>query len=312
MAVYTILQHDELCRLLSHYDLAELFSFEGASAGIENSTYFLALVDGSSCVLTVFEQFSSAQLKPYIELTTLLHNGQLPVPRPIPDRQGKAMQMIADKPALLFERAPGQHLQVVDAPACLAVAEFLGKMHSVPMTPSLSSLANPCGLPWMKETYALVSHSLNAADQRLLLEQIALSEVLERRQLSWGIIHGDLFRDNVLFQNQNISAVIDFYNAGRDILLLDLAIVANDWCFMGSADQPALADPLLESYQQYRPLSPDELSVWHACLQVAAARFWLSRQKRVVLAQSGSSRLTKDPLEYKNLLLEHLCYRPIK
>jgi homoserine kinase type II len=164
----------------------------------------------------------------------------------------------------------------------------------------------------MKETYAFVSHSLNAVDQGLLLEQIALSEALERRQLPRGIIHGDLFRDNVLFQELKISAVIDFYNAGRDILLLDLAIAANDWCFIGSADQPALANWLLEAYRQYRTPSQEELSAWHACLQVAAARFWLSRQKRVVLAESGMARLTKDPGEYKKLLLGHLRYRPCK
>jgi len=315
MAVYTILERAELESLLARYDLHGLNTVEGASSGIENTTFFLTLDSGAAYVLTVFEQLSTQQLTPYVALTALLRARALPVPSPLHDTHGLAMQSVHSKPALLFERASGQHLVHPSAESCASVGAFLARMHSESATISAHDFPGNAvsGSAWMQQVFVSVEHMLDAGDCRLMHETIALSMGLEKLSLPRGIIHGDLFRDNVLFDGRRISAVIDFYNADRDILLLDLAIAGNDWCFAAAPDNPLpLCNALLDAYVGERPLTQAEQIAWPACLQVAAARFWLSRLKRVADAQQGSLRKTKNPEEYRQLLLRHRHSAPIK
>lgn len=309
MAVYTTLTKTEIESLLAHFNLAGLHDFQGSSSGVENTTYFLCLNSGARYVLTVFESFSAATLGPYIQLMIALGKHDLPVPAPCIDNTGAALQLVANKPALLFPRAPGQHIEIPSSPACHAIGATLARIHNVTEASAntLPAIINPCGLAWMQETLALVKHSLEQSDINLLRGQIALSADLELRRLPSAIIHGDLFRDNALMENGAITAIIDFYNAGRDILLLDLAITANDWCY--SQNMPTCAENiegLLSGYQLHRSLDPSENASWRDCLQVAAARLWLSRQKRVVLSRQGHKGAIKNPDEYKQLLLAHL------
>jgi len=306
MAVYTTLTESEICGLLSHFDLPILQAFQGASSGVENTTYFLTLESGSQYVLTVFENFAPESLGPYIELTTQLHQQNLPVPCPLVDRKGIALQTIVGKPALLFVRAPGKHIESVEPSICHQVGNMLAKIHIAAPGPETLPLAQSCDLIWTKETLALVNSSLDKADAKLLERQLHLASDLQTRGLPRGIIHGDLFRDNVLVQNGIITAIIDFYNAGRDVLLIDLAIAANDWCFTQKRSKDDCVSALLEGYQAIHPLSEAEQSSWRDCLQVAAARLWLSRQKRLLMSQQGYERTIKDPDEYRSLLLYHL------
>jgi len=309
MAVYTTLSEIEIRSLLSRFPLSDLNSFQGVSSGIENTTYFLTLNSGDEYVLTVFENFSSDSLRPYIQLLSLLSSHHLPIPCPCVDVHGSALQLIANKPALLLPRAPGTHVDNPAPAVCYAVGSILASIHSVapPVDSELFTLQNPCGLSWMKETLALVNSSLSNVETTLLHEQITLSAELEARALPRGIIHGDLFRDNVLIENNTVTAVIDFYNAGQDTLLVDLAITANDWCYT-QADTAAVEknlEALLAGYNLKRPLCAPELGSWRECLQVAAARLWLSRQKRLVLSRQGGKGAVKNPDEYKSLLLRH-------
>ena len=310
MAVYTTLTELELQSLLVSFNLPGLHSFHGSADGIENTTYFLTLKTGEQYVLTVFETHVAESLQPYIELMELLAHTRLPVPHPCIDSRGEALQLIAGKPALLFLRSPGKHIDIATPSLCYAVANMLARIHApTQMLPTaFPALDAPSNLLWMQETLQFVQHSLAAADVKLLLEQITLAADLQLRQLPTGIIHGDLFRDNVLLVNNSISAVIDFYNARRDALLMDLAIMANDWCYAGGDGKQiaACVDALLNGYQQHRPLLSVETHSWADCLQVAAARLWLSRQKRVVLSRAGSKGLIKDPDEYRRLLLGHI------
>jgi homoserine kinase type II len=310
MAVYTTLTKTEIESLLVQFGLPGLLQFQGASSGVENSTYFLTLSTSAQYVLTLFETLSAEALTPYIELMIELSRHGLPVPTPCIDTSGKALQLVANKPALLFPRASGQHIELATPAICYSIGSILAKIHTISLllsTTKFPILFNPCGLAWMKETLTFVQGSLDPTDIAILKDQISLSADLETRGLPRAVIHGDLFRDNVLLHNDIITAVIDFYNAGQDILLLDLAIAANDWCYsQGNADKQKNVTALLSGYQLNRPLSKPEIASWHECLQVAAARLWLSRLKRVVSSQQGRRAAVKNPDEYKLLLLRHL------
>jgi len=310
MAVYTTLTKPEIESLLAHFNLPNLRNFHGSTSGIENTTYFVTLNNGSQYVLTVFESFSADALRPYIHLMSLLGNHKLPVSSPCIDKEGIALQTIANKPALLFPRSPGKHIEIPTSENCHAVGCMLARIHLVTLNISSNSpaLLNPCDLSWMNETLGLIKSSLDQTDIKILQDQIRLYADLDSRQLPRAVIHGDLFRDNVLIENDNITAVIDFYNAGEDILLMDLAIAANDWCnaHTSATDNNKNIDALLNGYQLHRPFSATEFNSWQECLQVAAARLWLSRQKRLVLSQLGNKGAVKDPSEYRVLLLDYL------
>jgi len=242
---------------------------------------------------------------------------QLPVPAPVtrPSQTdaslGEAIQSLVGKPAVLVPRAAGRHIESPKPAHCRLLGEVLAQLHLA--SPAFATeLVNPCGLLWMHETADALSLHLSPDDRKLLERQLLAADTLPQLPLPRGIIHGDLFRDNVLFtnvlstsadaaiheaeDNSSITALIDFYNAGYDCLTLDLAICINDWCFDEQLRfQSANRVALLAGYQAVRPLTPLESDNLPLLLRIAACRFWLSRLAGGV----------KDPAHYQKLLLIH-------
>lgn len=302
MAVYTTLSESQVNEMLLHYGLPALHHMEGAGDGIENTTYFLTVTDKRRFVLTLFEMLDAQHLPPYIQLTRHYAGHGLPVPCPLPDINGNALQHMAHKPALLFPRAAGRHAMKPSIQRCAALGNILAHLHLASADFPLQ-IPNPCGLPWAEETAArLISH-LDHDNRKLLDEQLALGRAIQLHSLPRGIIHGDLFKDNALFDGSQISAIIDFYNAGTDCFLLDLAIAVNDWCFDEKNLHDERQSALMKAYQSVRPLSPEEIAAWPDCLQWAACRFWLSRLKAAFYPQHQREIKPKDPEQYRNLLL---------
>jgi homoserine kinase type II len=182
----------------------------------------------------------------------------------------------------------------------------LAKIHLVSLSQPFEH-TNPLGVQWMQQTLALIENSLSPADKKLIEKQINVRSNLNATKLPSAVIHADLFRDNVLFHQGKVAAVIDFFDAGTDCLILDLAVVINDWC----ANAEGLVDSkkrtaLLEAYERSRALTKLEKMHLHEALQIAATCVWLSRTKGKLLAKQGSGQVTKDPNESKSLLLQHI------
>lgn len=306
MAVYTELTDGQISELLGAYGLGDLQSFHGAGDGIENTTYFLSLRSGVELVLTLFETFSREVLPFYIELTSALHDKGLPVPCPIRDDSGSAIQILAEKPALLFPFITGKHCYQPSLEEIRKVARVLGKIHQQSLRLSLRQ-PNPKDLEWMEQTWRFVKPSLSKEENQLIEDQLQLRKKYQALDLPRAVIHGDLFRDNVLFHDGEISAVIDFYNAGTDSLILDVAIAVIDWCIdsEGLVDAAKRSEFLL-TYENQRSFSSLEHEHWQIVQQLAATLFWLSRQKTQLLAQRGSQQAVKDPESCKKLLLQNL------
>ena len=306
MTVYTELTELQISALLSHYDMGHLQSYHGASDGIENTTYFVNLNSGRKLVLTLFEDIDEHALGFYIDLTDALNDRSLPVPCPLRDCNGSAVHKLAGKPVLLFPRVVGRHLDRPGLEEVSKVANLLGKMHQQCLRLSLQH-PNPKSLNWMLQTRDFVKPILASAEIELLDEQIQLRRAHEQLQIPRAVIHGDLFRDNVLFHGDKISGVIDFYNAGTDSLLLDIAIAVLDWCVSdnGHVDEEKSA-VFIQSYQTQRSLSSLERANWQSAQQLAATLFWLSRLKTLRQVQQGIQLTVKDPEPCKMLLLYHL------
>jgi len=311
MAFYTAIDERELLALLERYGIEELSSCVGVSDGIENTTYILT-ADSQQWILTLFEDLSVAELPFFVRLMTWLykqglHERELPVACPLIDKNGQALQSLSGKPALLFPRLPGQHPRNTTAAHCAVIGDFLGRMHTASVNYP-EQRANPRGTEWMQEARQRLDSFLNAEDIALLDAQIINAKNLRNLPLPQGLIHGDLFHDNALFNDDQLCGVIDFYNACSDMLALDLAIVINDWCALpdGGVDAER-AQTLLAAYNAQRPMTVLENEHWQAVLQLAASRFWLSRLLAEKLpARADVNHPHKPSAEYRARLLHHL------
>ncbi|MFT6295820.1 MAG: homoserine kinase type II [Glaciecola sp.] len=306
MAVYTKLSEPDISELLSKYNLNPLQTFQSAADGIQNTTYFLTLIDDQRLVLTLFENRSGDELPFYTTFIKTLNAAGLPVPCALPDKKGVEIQQVFNKPALLFPLIQGQHLETPTINEISQMGTTLAKIHLVSLNQPFEH-TNPLGVQWMQQTLALIESSLSPADTKLIEKQIQVRSNLKATKLPGAVIHADLFRDNVLFHQGKVAAVIDFFDAGTDCLILDIAVVINDWC----ANVEGLVDSkkrtaLLEAYERSRALTKLEKMHLHEALQIAATCVWLSRTKGKLLAKQGSGQVTKDPNESKSLLLQHL------
>jgi len=309
VAVYTTLSESQVNEMLARFQLPLLAHMEGAGDGIENTTYFLTLTNQHRLVLTLFEMLDTLQLPPYIQLMHHYHSHRLPVPCPLHDSAGSTLQYLANKPALLFPRASGKHITDPSVQQCALLGKTLAELHLAAVDFRVE-IPNPCGLPWAERSASRIMPYLESGERRLLNDQLMLGRTLQSRQLPRGIIHGDLFKDNVLFEGNAISAIIDFYNAGIDILLLDLAIAVNDWCFDDAGHHlHHHQSALMDAYQLVRPLNQEEISAWPDCLQWAACRFWLSRLNATLRPLRQDTNLLKNPDQYRDLLLFYLSKR---
>lgn len=298
MSVFTSVSEAEARDWLSQFSVGTLTELRGIAAGIENTNYFATTTHGRF-VLTIFEKLTRSELPYYLNLMSHLARHGIPCPAPIANHANETLLELKAKPAALVTRLPGE---VVTAPAlahCREVGETLANMHLAAQSYD-GTLENPRGPRWWVETAPKVKPFLDAERRALLDAELGFQATHRDRPLPRGSIHADLFRDNVLFEQERLGGVIDFYFAGVDALLFDVAVTVNDWCVLadGGLDRPrALA--LLESYHARRPFSADEQAAWPALMRAAALRFWLSRLHDFFLPRSGELVHAHDP--------EHFC-----
>lgn len=322
MAVYTVLTREEIEQFIQPFGIGPLISFEGVAEGIENTNYFVE-TDLSDLpnefstetvgryVLTIFEQIDSQSLSFYVELTTRLNLRELPVPCPLQDADGNAIKNIQGKPALLIPKIIGQHPTEPNEQQCKAIGQSIAAIHNVTSKDQVNHQSNR-NRQWLQQCADQII-TLLPADEKTLLEELAyfnhqIDTVSDK--VPQGIIHGDLFRDNAIFSNDHLLAIIDFNSAGSDYLLMDLAVIANDWCSEadGSINTGRL-NALIDGYQLERPISPQEKQLWNSFLRMAAFRFWLSRRFTQLQATKQRSNILaepKDPLQYKQILLQRI------
>lgn len=316
MAVYTTLERDEISALVTQYGLGPLIDYQGSAEGIENTTYFITTDESDRnseeytqperyFVLTLFETLSTEQLPFYVELLTLLHTKGLPVPCPLRDADGKAIQCLQGKPVLLIPKMPGNHPKTATAEQCRAIGKALAQLHLVGLESGIEYQAQR-DIDWLRETTGTLLTNLEPDEQILAQDELQnLGDITSGSELPKAIIHGDLFRDNTLFESDQLSALIDFYNAGTGYLMTDLAIVVNDWCSEadGSLDNDRV-NSMVAAYCELRSPDTNEAKLWNHFLRLAAFRFWISRLLAHQTHRPGGLTEQKDPDQYKQILLD--------
>lgn len=296
MSVYTPVGQDELAAWLRPLGLGELTGYAGIAAGMQNSNYFVTTASGRF-VLTLFENIEPAALDFYLALQDRLAHGGLPCPQPLADGEGRRWRSLAGKPAALLSCLPGAALDDVTAGHCRIVGALLARLHQA-AAGMPDALPNPCGAAWRQQVGASLLPQVSPEEAVLLADELAFLAAQDWAGLPRGVIHADLFRDNVLWDSHGqLSGVLDFYFAGEDAWLFDLAVVANDWC----ADDAALA-ALIDGYNGIRPLVEAERQAWPAMRRAAALRFWLLRLEVRHRPRPGEVVTIKNPDDFRLLL----------
>lgn len=303
MSVFTPVSAADLNPWLPRYAVGHLAELQGISAGVQNSNFFVTTTLGRY-VLTLFEDIPRAELPYYLHLMAHLARHGLPVPGPIANLDNEYLSTLCERPAALVMRLSGASVMDPTPLHCARLGAMLAGLHRAGQSYGRRQ-ENPRGRAWRRTTAAAVRPFLDAADQTMLDRLLALDAAQQVADLPSGPIHADLFRDNVLWDGEHIGGVIDFYFAGNDAWLFDVAVCVNDWCARDDASlDPARYLALLEAYAAERPFTAAEAAAWPAMLQLAALRFWLSRLADFHLPRAGEMVLVKDPAQYRAILLQ--------
>ena len=299
MATYTTFERETLERYLIMFDLGTLLSYDAISDGIENSNYFVRFEElEQEFVLTITEDLGFEDVAFFNDLLQRLANGGLPVPEPQRTLDGMSSTTFKMKPTWLFNRLPGVHPIEPSPEQCRQVGEVLAKLHELSATARYQR-DNAYSPGWASDALQAVRSNLGETDAQNLTETVERYVHYTNDDLPRGIIHGDLFRDNALFDGEKLSGVIDFYHACDDYLLQDIAITLNDWCRDSGADDAARIAALLEGYESVRPLLPAEKDALDLFREFGAMRFALTR-----LLGGRTDNPVKNPREFLDLLAQ--------
>ncbi|HUP98095.1 MAG TPA: homoserine kinase [Usitatibacter sp.] len=306
MSVFTPVSEADARALLEHYTLGELESLEGIAQGVENTNYFLTTTTGEY-VLTLFEHIPRADLPFYVGLMDHLSTHDIVCPAPMRRDDGVMLGDLNGKPAVIVTRLPGAPRPRPTVEDCATVGELLAAIHVAGVEYD-ASLENWRGAQWRERFAQKLAPRLSRAENELIESENRYQALHDDTVLPQGVIHGDLFHDNILWDRQGDPGVIDFYFACDDVLLYDVAIAVNDWCVHADASlDRARTDAFLEGYEVRRPLEELERELWPAMLRRAALRTWLGRLGYNHFPRESHMTIEKDHAFSRRLLEHHIA-----
>ncbi|GAB4558362.1 MAG: homoserine kinase [Rhizobacter sp.] len=312
MAVFTEVSFEAAAELFNRLGIGELAALKGIASGIENTNYFADANDGRRYVLTLFERLTFEQLPFYLHLMKHLAEHGIPVPDPQGDASGEILHTLCGKPAAVVNRLTGSHQLAPDVMHCESVGAMLARMHLAGADYDRHQ-PNLRGLAWWAETVPVVAPFLSAELRTLIEGELAFQQQVAASAayaaLPRGPIHADLFRDNVMFEGHQLTGFFDFYFAGVDTFLFDIAVCLNDWCTdleSGRlAEERAVA--FVAAYNAVRPLSSGERRLMPALMRAAALRFWVSRLWDYHLPRDAAVLTAHDPTHFERVLAHRVA-----
>ena len=315
MAVFTEVSLADAQALVDRLGLGPVTALRGIASGIENTNYFVTTERGE-WVLTLFERLTHEQLPFYLHLMKHLAGRGIPVPDPQADASGEILHTVCGKPAALVDKLSGGHQLAPSVWHCRQVGQMLARMHLAGRDYPRHQ-PNLRGLSWWIETVPVVVPHMDESARRLIEDELSfqrhLAETAGYQALPRGPVHADLFRDNVMFDglpgHEKLTGFFDFYFAGVDTWLFDLAVCLNDWCIdlpTGRLDEDR-ASAMVAAYDAECPLSADELRLLPAMMRAGALRFWTSRLWDFHLPREASMLKPHDPTHFERVLRERVA-----
>jgi homoserine kinase type II len=325
MAVFTEVPEEDAGELVRRLALGRLRSLRGIQGGIENTNYFVTVEqDGGATheyVLTLFERLTHEQLPFYLYLMKHLARKGIPVPEPqaqpgtasAAHPEGELLFTVQGKPAAVVEKLRGASELQPTAAHCALVGEMLARMHLAGRDFGMTQ-PNLRGLAWWNETVPVVLPYVDPDQAALLRSELAFQNHVAQGSLyaalPRGPVHADLFRDNVMFDGGELTGFFDFYFAGVDTWLFDVAVCLNDWCIdlpTGAHDEER-ARAFLDAYTRVRPLASAERQLLPAMLRAGALRFWVSRLWDFHLPREAAMLKPHDPAHFERVLRQRVAH----
>jgi homoserine kinase type II len=304
LSVFTPVSDRQLADWLKGYSVGAPLALEPIAAGIENTNYFVTTSQGRY-VLTLFERLAATEVPFYLDLMAHLARHGIPCPAPIAGLDDRYLSNLNGKPAALVTRLEGASVDNPGLGECAELGGLLGRMHLAARSYG-GYQENPRGPKWWRSAAKDVRPFLDAGAAALLEQELRFQAQHRFSDLPRAAVHADLFRDNAVFKNDRISGVFDFYFAGVDCFIFDLAVCANDWCLVHPENDRRLdaerTQTLLDAYAAVRPLLPGERAAWPVVLRAAALRFWLSRLHDKHLPRPGELVKVHDPEHFRAIL----------
>lgn len=311
MAVFTAVELKDITQWIKQFPIGNALVLKGIASGIENSNFFLTTENGEY-VLTIFENLGFELLPFYLNLMRHLAERGIPVPAPVANGRGELVAPLHGKPAAIVSKLEGSSQMAPQAVHCAAVGAMLAKMHLAGRDFPMQQ-PNLRGLNWWIETTPQVLPFLSEANAHLLRAEVDFQQAYagsdHYQALAHGPIHADLFRNNVMFVGDRLTGFFDFYFAGCDTWLFDVAVTANDWCVdldTGAFDETRVR-AMLDAYHAVRPFTGDEKASWQPMLRAAALRFWLSRLYDLYLPRAAQMLTPHDPTHFERILRERIA-----
>jgi homoserine kinase type II len=315
MAVYTDVTDEELQQFLAGYDLGTLASYKGIAEGVENSNFLLHTSTGYF-ILTLYEKrVAEGDLPFFLDLMEHLAARGLNCPQPVRSRSGKALGRLARRPAAIVTFLDGVWIRRPSAAHCGAVGEALAQLH-LAGADFARTRRNGLSVEGWRPLFEIAADRADAVQPKLreaIAAELARLESEWPRHLPQGVIHADLFPDNVFFLGDKLSGLIDFYFACTDALAYDLAICLNAWCFEPDHSYNVTKGKcLLQAYGAVRALSPQERAVLPTLARGAALRFLLTRLVDWFDERGSALVRRKDPMEYFRKLRFHQAVNSVR
>ncbi|WP_426107503.1 homoserine kinase [Massilia sp. TSP1-1-2] len=311
MAVFTAVSLDDVAPWLQQFPLGKASAIKGIASGIENSNFFIT-TDAGEYVLTIFEVLRFDQLPFYLNLMRHLAERGVLVPAPVANARGELVVALHGKPAAIVSKLDGSSQMAPEPVHCAAVGAMLARMHLAAVDFPLQQ-PNLRGIDWWNETTPKVLPMLDEGSAALLRAEMhfqqAFAASAHYHRIPRGPVHADLFRNNVMFVGEQLTGFFDFYFAGCDTWLFDMAVTVNDWCIdlaTGELDT-ARVRAMLDAYHAVRPFTHDEHESWQAMLRAAALRFWLSRLYDFHLPREAEMLTPHDPFHFERILRERIA-----
>ena len=312
MAVYTEVSDEELIDFVAQYDVGEVLSCKGIAEGIENSNYLLTTERGPY-ILTLYERRVRRQDLPFfLALMEHLSNRDLPCPTPVHGRDGAALRDLCGRPAAIVTFLAGMWPRRIAPHHCAALGAALARMHRAGADFPMAR-PNDLSVDGWRPLLAAAAGEADSVAPGLADELTGQLDLLEAgwpEDLPRGVIHADLFPDNVFFRGESLTGLIDFYFACTDFLVYDLAVCLNAWCFEPDGSfNFTKARRMTGAYRQGRDLSADEVAAVPLLARGGAMRFLLTRLYDWLFTPADALVTRKDPLEYLTRLRFHAAAR---
>ncbi len=305
MSVYTILKNKHIKEILSLYNIGSLKSFHGISDGITNTNYFLNTNKGKY-VITIFEDIKKTKVTKYLKLMNYFSKKGLCAPEIMITKSGDILTTIQEKPCSIMQKLSGQTVNESNIKSCKSLGEVIGAFHNYSQKYQ-GIISNSRDIKWVEKTTRRIEGHIDSNQLNLIKSCSKIFKKVFSLNLPSGVIHSDLFRDNVLANNNKITGIIDYYYSFNGPLIYELAIIANDWCINKNGSiNTGKYQSFMNSYNSVRTITKMEMNQMNNAMIAAGLRFYLSRLVDMIFPKVGEITHIKDPSTFENILKKRI------